>query len=106
MLIELDPRDYQVAVERARADQFTEWYNSTLWANVRPLLVQLVRTPEDKRDQGLIDSSLKASLAAVALLPVVNSRFAVSAVWPLAIVAVIAAIAAAVSVMGRREAAD
>jgi hypothetical protein len=47
-----------------------------------------------------------SALAAVALLPVVNSRFAVSAVWPLAIVAVIAAIAAAVSVMGRREAAD
>jgi glutathione S-transferase len=62
------PHQPASAIERARADQFTEWYNGTLWLHVRPLLVQLVRTPEDKRDQALIDSSLKASLAAVALL--------------------------------------
>lgn len=56
------------AVERARADAWTEWYSSTLWPNVRPLLVQLVRTPEDKRDRGVIESAQKAANAAVDLL--------------------------------------
>jgi hypothetical protein len=42
------------------------------------------------------------ALAAVVLLPVVNSRFAAGAVLPLAIVAVLVGVAAAVSVSGRR----
>lgn len=62
------PQQPESAIERGRADQFTEWYNSTLWANVRPLVVQLIRTPEDKRDRGLIESAQKASVAAVTLL--------------------------------------
>lgn len=55
-------------IVRARSDAWTEWYNGTLWANVRPLLVQLVRTPEDKRDLALIESTKQQSLAAVTLL--------------------------------------
>lgn len=62
------PQQPDNAIERARADQFTEFYNSTLWANVRPLVVQLIRTPEDKRDKAVIESAQKASSAAVSLL--------------------------------------
>ena len=62
------PQQPESAFERARADQFSEWYNSTLWANVRPLVVQLIRTPEDKRDRAVIESAQKASVAAVTLL--------------------------------------
>lgn len=53
---------------RGRADGWTDWYTTTFWANVRPLLVQLVRTPADQRDQKLIDSSLRAASAAVEIL--------------------------------------
>jgi glutathione S-transferase len=59
------PRDLAV---RARADAWTDWYGNTFWANVRPLLVQLVRTPEADRVQVLIDTSLKAATAAAELL--------------------------------------
>jgi glutathione S-transferase len=53
---------------RGRADGWTDWYSSTFWANVRPLVVQLLRTPKEQRDQRLIDASLKASAAAAELL--------------------------------------
>ena len=56
------------AVARARADAWTDWYSSTLWQNVRPLVVQLVRTEEPKRDKGVIEQSKQASVAAVSLL--------------------------------------
>jgi glutathione S-transferase len=62
------PLKPESAIVRARADAWTEWYTSTLWANVRPLLVQLVRTPEEKRDHALIDSHQKLSVQAVSLL--------------------------------------
>jgi len=62
------PQQPASAVDRARADSWNEWYNSTLWSNVRPLVVQLLRTPEDKRDLSLIESSQKASVGAVSLL--------------------------------------
>jgi glutathione S-transferase len=61
----LQPSD---ALTRARADSWTEWYSSTLWPNVRPLLVQLVRTPEEKRDQTVIQNAQTQSNAALALL--------------------------------------
>jgi glutathione S-transferase len=61
----LAPQD---AVDRARADAWTEWYSSTLWPHVRPLLVQLVRTPEDKRDRSVIENAQRQASAAVALL--------------------------------------
>jgi glutathione S-transferase len=61
----LFPEDH---VTRARADAWNEWYNLTFWANVRPLLVQLVRTPEDKRDRSLIESSQTNVHAALKIL--------------------------------------
>lgn len=56
------------AIDRARADAWSDWYVNTLWQNVRPLVVQLVRTAEEKRDRSLIESAQKASFAAVELL--------------------------------------
>jgi len=53
---------------RGRADGWTDWYATTFWANVRPLLVQLVRTPADQRDPKLVDSSLRAASAAAEIL--------------------------------------
>jgi glutathione S-transferase len=53
---------------RGRADGWTDWYTTTFWANVRPLVVQLVRTPAEQRDQKLVDSSLRAASAAADIL--------------------------------------
>jgi len=53
---------------RGRADGWTDWYTTTFWSNVRPLVVQLLRTPADKRDQKLIDDSTRASTAAAEIL--------------------------------------
>ena len=61
----LYPADH---VTRARADAWNEWYNLTFWTHVRPLLVQLVRTPEDKRDRALIESSQGHVHAALKIL--------------------------------------
>jgi glutathione S-transferase len=61
----LQPKD---PVTIARADAWTEWYNLTFWSNVRPLLVQLVRTPEDKRDRTVIDSSHANVVSALGIL--------------------------------------
>ncbi|HEX6243506.1 MAG TPA: glutathione S-transferase family protein [Polyangiales bacterium] len=61
----LFPEDH---VTRARADAWNEWHNLTFWANVRPLLVQLVRTPEDKRDRAVIESSQNNVHAALKIL--------------------------------------
>jgi glutathione S-transferase len=56
------------ALARAKADAWTDWKSSVLWAHVRPLVVQLVRTPEDRRDKAVVESSYKAAVAAVQLL--------------------------------------
>jgi glutathione S-transferase len=53
---------------RGRADGWTDWYTTTFWANVRPLVVQLVRTPADQRDPKLVESSLRAASAAADIL--------------------------------------
>jgi len=53
---------------RGRADGWTDWYTTTFWSNVRPLVVQLLRTPAEKRDQKLIDDSLRAATAAAEIL--------------------------------------
>jgi len=53
---------------RGRADGWTDWYASTFWSNVRPLVVQLLRTAPEKRDQKLIDDSLRAATAAAEIL--------------------------------------
>jgi len=56
------------AIARGRADAWTEWGTSTLWLHVRPLLVQLVRTPAEKRDAAVIESAHAQATAAVKLL--------------------------------------
>lgn len=56
------------AVARARADQWTDWKSSTFWPATRVLLVQLVRTPEEKRDQAAIKTALEQTLAAAKIL--------------------------------------
>jgi glutathione S-transferase len=53
---------------RARADGWTEWFSSTFWPPTRVLLVQLVRTPEDKRERPVIDAAKTQVLAALAVL--------------------------------------
>jgi glutathione S-transferase len=54
--------------QRARADSWTDWASITLWANVRPLVVQLVRAPEADRDQELIAQSIRGANAAIGIL--------------------------------------
>jgi glutathione S-transferase len=61
----LQPSD---ALARARADSFSDWKSSTLWPPTRVLLVQLVRTPEDKRDRAQIDKAHAETLAALKIL--------------------------------------
>ena len=41
----------------ADADRWMEWYSTTLWPSLQPLFWNLVRTPPDKRDAKLIESS-------------------------------------------------
>jgi glutathione S-transferase len=53
---------------RARADAWADWNTTTLWPHVRTLVVQLVRTPEDKRDRAAINTALQASQAALTIL--------------------------------------
>jgi glutathione S-transferase len=53
---------------RARADAWTDWKTTTLWPHVRALLVQLVRTPEEKRDRAAIDAAQQAAQTALAIL--------------------------------------
>lgn len=55
-------------IARARADAWTDWGVSTLWASVRPLLVQLVRTPEGERNRALIEQSQVQAESAAKLL--------------------------------------
>jgi glutathione S-transferase len=57
-----DPR------QRARADGWVEWYSSTFWLNVRPIVVQLLRTPEAQRDPALLETSLRNASAAALIL--------------------------------------
>jgi len=54
--------------QRARADAWTDWYTTTFWPKVRPLVVQLIRTPEAQRDPALIEKSLQGAKAAIAIL--------------------------------------
>ena len=55
-------------IARARADQWTDWKSSTFWPSTRVLLVQLVRTPEDKRDRAAIQVAQEQTFAAAKIL--------------------------------------
>ena len=48
------PADDKVSAD---ADRWMEWYSTTLWPNLQPLFWNLVRTPPEKRDAKLIESS-------------------------------------------------
>jgi glutathione S-transferase len=54
--------------QRARADAWTDWSSLTFWASVRPLVVELVRTPEAERDQALIAESIRNASVAIGIL--------------------------------------
>ncbi len=43
----------------AAADRWLEWYNTTLWINLRPVFWNLVRVAPEKRDMSLVDESVK-----------------------------------------------
>jgi glutathione S-transferase len=43
----------------AEADRWMEWYNTTLWLNLRPVFWNLVRIPPEKRDMTLLNESIK-----------------------------------------------
>lgn len=44
----------------ADADRWMEWYSTTLWLNLKPVFWNLVRTPPEKRDMPLVETSRKA----------------------------------------------
>ena len=43
----------------AEADRWLEWYDTTLWLNLRPVFWNLVRIAPEKRDVALVDESIK-----------------------------------------------
>jgi len=53
---------------RARADAWTDWGTSTFWTPTRVLVVQLVRTAEDKRDPAQIEAAKGQIADAVRIL--------------------------------------
>ena len=61
----LQPAD---PIARAHADQWTDWKSSTFWPPTRVLLVQLVRTPEEKRDPNAIKAAHEQATAAAKIL--------------------------------------
>ena len=50
------PADERVAAD---ADRWMEWYDTTLWPNVRPIFHTLVRTAPEKRNLGLVEEHRK-----------------------------------------------
>jgi glutathione S-transferase len=59
------PSDHGV---RGRADGWTDWYTTTYWPSVRPLVVQLLRTPANQRDPKVLEDSGRAAAAAATIL--------------------------------------
>ena len=53
---------------RALADRWMDWQLGTLWIDMRPMFIQLIRHIPDQRDQSLIDSAHIKSLAAMQIL--------------------------------------
>ena len=45
--------------EFAEADRWMEWYDTTLWLNLRPVFWNLVRIPPEKRDMALVTENIK-----------------------------------------------
>jgi glutathione S-transferase len=69
-----DPIHPNDPVLRARADAFHEWNTSTFWAHARVLNVQLVRTPEEKRDHAALNAAREKVTHALGILDAHLSR--------------------------------
>lgn len=50
------PNDDKVCAD---ADRWMEWYSTTLWLNLRPVFLNLVRLAPEKRDMALVEGSRK-----------------------------------------------
>ncbi|MBI2295480.1 MAG: glutathione S-transferase family protein [Betaproteobacteria bacterium] len=50
------PADDKVCAD---ADRWMEWYSTTLWNNLRPVFLNLVRAAPEKRDMKLVEDSRK-----------------------------------------------
>lgn len=53
---------------RALADRWMDWQLGTLWVDMRPMFIQLIRHSPDQRDQTLIDTAYDKTLAAMKIL--------------------------------------
>lgn len=53
---------------RALADRWMDWQLGTLWVEMRPMFIQLIRHNENQRDQSIIDSAYQKTLAAMEIL--------------------------------------
>lgn len=47
--------------ERAEADRWMDWQQTTLWAAMRPLFMGYIRTRADQRDQSALDAAQRQS---------------------------------------------
>jgi glutathione S-transferase len=56
------------AETRALADQWMDWQLGTLWVDMRPMFIQLIRHSPDRRDQSIIDTAYEKTLAAMKIL--------------------------------------
>ncbi len=54
--------------ERFLAERWMDWQQSTINPEINPLFMQLIRTPQDKRDMGVVAARAKALDAAMAIL--------------------------------------
>ena len=52
----------------ADADRWMDWNATTVWSNLRPVFWNLVRTPPEKRDMPLVQTSLKGLAASMTIL--------------------------------------
>ena len=54
--------------EQADADRWMDWQMGTLWANLRPAFIGLIRTPPEKRDRASIAAAIKKTAENLAIL--------------------------------------
>jgi glutathione S-transferase len=55
-------------VGRADADRWMDWQMGTLWANLRPAFIGLIRTPPEKRDRASIAAAVRKTAENMAIL--------------------------------------
>ena len=53
---------------RADADRWMDWQMGTLWANLRPAFIGLVRTPPQNRDRASIEAAISKTTDNLAIL--------------------------------------